>query len=83
MVRELRYLVPGTVIYLTGSSATVANGQKMEIVAVGRLRNCKLALYITSLVQNLCSTFHMRKDGEFPGQIDAETEYIEEDGVLA
>ena len=33
MVRELRYLVPGTVIYFTGSSATVANGQKMEIVA--------------------------------------------------
>ena len=82
MVRELRFLVPGTVTYINNSSATVANGQKIEIVAVGQLRNCKLALYIPSLVQNLCSPSHMRRDGDFPGQIGAETECINENGAM-
>ena len=60
MLRELRYLVPGFATYITGSSATVANGQKIEIVAVGQLRNCKRALYIPSPVQNLYYARHLR-----------------------
>ena len=65
--------------YITSSSATVAIGQKIEIVAVERLINCKAHIVYTSLVQILCSLTQMRRDGEFPRQICAETEYIEEE----
>ena len=55
MVRELRYLLPESIVYLDSSSETVAKVQKIDLIAVGRLINCKLTLYILSFVQNLCS----------------------------
>ena len=74
--------MPELIVFLENSCATVANGQTIEIVAVGQLRSCKLAMYIPALVQNLFSPSHMRRDGDFPGQLGAETEYIEDNGVL-
>ena len=79
MVRELRYLLPESIVYLDSSSETVANWQKIELIAVGRLINCMLTLHILSFVQSLCSFSQMRRDREFPRQIFAEAECIEEE----
>ena len=40
-------------------------------------------MYIPFVVTNLCSSSHMRRGGEVPGQIDSETECIEDDGLHA
>ena len=41
MVRELRYVLPESIVYLDSSGETVANGQQIEWIAVERLINCK------------------------------------------
>ena len=82
MTRELCYMVPHSIVHLENACTTVANVQEIDNVAVGQLSKCQLTMYIPFVVQNLCSASHMRRNGKNPEHINAETEYIEEDGLL-
>ena len=55
MVRELRYLVPDSIVDLENASATVANVQEIDKVAVVQLRQCQSTMYIPFVVPNLFS----------------------------
>ena len=73
MVSNAKYFVPHTMINLNGSFARTASGQKMPVVAVGQIRQCKLAMYIPALTKNLVAPSHICRDGAWPGQFSMNT----------
>ena len=68
MVSNAKYFVPHTMITLNRSFARTALGQRMPVVVVGQIRQCKLAMYIPALTKNLVAPSHICRDGAWPGQ---------------
>ena len=73
MVSNAKYFVPLTTITLNGLFAHTASGQKMPVVAVGQIRQCKLAMSIPALTKNLVAPSHICRDGAWPGQFSMNT----------